>query len=152
MPVSPLDAMKIIVDKVDEPPRHTFSRADVHLILSAVPPAWRENVKVVRLSASRTAASVALYARSGGTLTIAARGQTKGGALRHVLVELAAHALGFKQRTFQRLQARYASRVETLVAPLMGELLPQLSPTRTSMKRMSLNDDDVSDTQAGHEV
>jgi hypothetical protein len=99
------------------------------LILSAVPSSWSEHVKVVRLSSSRSAASVALYAHSasGDALTIASRGRTKERALHCVLAELAAHALGFKHRTFQHLQARYQAKVESLVAPLMDELLPQLS-------------------------
>ena len=117
--------MKIIVDKIDELPRHALSRADIQLILSSVPPTWKENVKVVRLSASRSAASVALYAPE--TLTIASRGHTKESTLHCVLAELAAHALGFKRRTFQHLQARYESQVEALVVPLMNHLLPQLS-------------------------
>ena len=119
--------MKIIVDKIDKYPRHAICQADVRLILSSVPPVWTENVKVVRLSASRSAASLALYNRPDETLTIASRGYTKEDTLHRVLVELAAHALGFKQRTFQHLQTRYESKVESLVTPLMAELLPQLS-------------------------
>jgi hypothetical protein len=121
--------MKIVADKTDEYPGHAISRADVRLIFSSVPAAWSEHVKVVRLSSSRSAASVALYAHSGSgdTLTIASRGQTKESALHSVLSELAAHGLGFKHRTFEHLQARYQSQVESLVGPLMAELLPQLS-------------------------
>jgi len=121
--------MKIIADKIDEYPGHAISRADVRLILSSVPVAWSEHIKVVRLSSSRSAASVALYAHSssGDTLTIASRSQRKESALHCVLAELAAHALGFKQRTFQHLQARHQAQVESLVAPLMAELSPQLS-------------------------
>ena len=132
--------MKIIADKIDEYPGHAISRADVRLILSSVPVAWSEHVKVVRLSSSRSATSVALYAHSssGDTLTIASRGHTKGSALHSVLGELAAHALGFKHRTFQHLQARYKAQVESLVAPLMDELLPQLS-----RKLASVSHDDV---------
>jgi hypothetical protein len=130
--------MKIIVDKLDEYPGHAISRADVRLILASVPVAWSENVKVVRLSSSRSAASVALYAHSVETLTIASRGRARESALRCVLAELAAHALGFKHRTFQHLQARYQARVESLVAPLMAELLPQLS-----RKIVSVSHEDV---------
>lgn len=118
--------MKIIVDKIDEYPRHAFNKADVRLILASVPPAWTEHVKVVRLSSSRSATSVAMFAQSVETLTIATRGHTKARALHWVLVELAAHALGFKHRSFQRLQSRHHAQVERLVAPLMDELLPQL--------------------------
>jgi len=123
--------MKILADKIDEYPRHALSRADVRLILTSVPPAWSEHVKVVRLSASRSAASVALYTHSGETLTIASRGCTKERALYAVLAELAAHALGFKRRTFQHLQSRYQHQVESLVTPLMAELSPQLSRKTT---------------------
>ena len=121
--------MKIIADKIDEYPKHAISRADVRLIFSSVPADWSERVKVVRLSSSRSATSVALYAHSssGDTLTIASRGRTKESVVHSLLAELAAHALGFKHRTFQHLQARYQAQVESLVAPLMAELLPQLS-------------------------
>lgn len=130
--------MKIIVDKIDEDPGHAISRADIKIILSSVPPAWMENVKVVRLSASRSAASVALYARSGETLTIASRGFTKKTTLHRVLAELASHSLGFKHRTFQHLQARYEPKVEALIAPLMNDLLPQLSE-----KKILVGDEEV---------
>ncbi|MBI3868767.1 MAG: hypothetical protein HY299_09570 [Verrucomicrobia bacterium] len=121
--------MKIVADKIDEYPRHALTRADVRLIFTAVPAAWSEGVKTVRLSASRSAAAVALYAGPVETFTIASRGCTKEQALHAVLAELAAHALGFKRRTFQHLQARYEAQVETLVAPLMRALLPQLART-----------------------
>ena len=127
--------MKIIVDRIDEHPGHAISRADVRVVLSSVPAEWSEHLKVVRLSSSRSAASMALYAHvsSGDTLTIASRGHTKEKALRCMLAEMAAHALGFKHRTFQHLQARYQTQVESLVAPLMAELLPQLSRKTVSM-------------------
>ncbi|HSH15651.1 MAG TPA: hypothetical protein VLD18_06445 [Verrucomicrobiae bacterium] len=127
--------MKIIVDKIDEYPRHALSKADIRLIFSTVPPVWVERIKVVRLSSSRSAASVALIAAPVETLTVASRGRSRPDALRCVLVELAAHALGFKQRTFQHLQSRHQSKVECLVAPLMDELLPQLSHKTQSMDR-----------------
>ena len=123
--------MKIVADKIDEYPRPALTRADVRLIMSSVPSAWSEHVKVVRLSASRSATSLALYAHSGETLTIASRGYTKERALHSVLTELAAHALGFKRRTFQHLQSRYRHQVESLVAPLMASISPQFSRKTT---------------------
>ena len=119
--------MKIVADKIDDFPKHALTRADVRLILSSVPAAWSEHVKVVRLSASLSATSLALYAHSSETLTIASRGYTKERATHSVLFELAAHALGFKRRTFQRLQSRYQHQVESRITPLMAEILPQLS-------------------------
>ena len=121
--------MKIIVDKIDELPRHAISKAEVRMVLTLVPAAWSEHVKVVRLSSSRSAASVALYAHSGETLTIASRGRGRDDTLHQVLVELAAQSLGFKHRTFQHLQSRYQAEVERLVTPLMTKLLQKLSQT-----------------------
>jgi len=123
--------MKIIADKIDAYPKHALTRADVRMILSSVPPTWAEHVKVVHLSASRSAASLVLYAHADETLTVASRGYTKERAVHSVLSELAAHALGFKRRTFQHLQSRYQSQVESLVAPLMAEILPQLTRKTT---------------------
>lgn len=118
--------MKIIVDKAEGYPPHALSRADVRVIFSCVPPAWAELVKVVRLSASRSATSPVTYASFGETLTIASRGQTKDNALHHILTELAAHALGFKQRTFQALQARHKAEVQRAVEQLVDEVWPQI--------------------------
>lgn len=140
--------MKIIADKIDEYPRHALTRADVRLILSSVPPAWSEQVKVVRLSACRSAASVALYARPDKTLTIASRGCTKEGALYSVLAELAAHALGFKHRTFQHLQSRYQYQVKSLVAPLMAEILTQFS-RKTTVVSLDPSDQPIAGAGAG---
>jgi outer membrane lipopolysaccharide assembly protein LptE/RlpB len=126
--------MKIIVDKIDEYPRHALSKADVRLILASMPAAWTEHVKVVRLSSSQSAASVALLALPAETLTIASRGRTRESALHMVLAELAAHASGFKRRTFQRLQSRHQAEVNRLVAPLMDKLLPQLSRRMSAVR------------------
>jgi hypothetical protein len=132
--------MKVITDKIDKEPGHAISRADVRLIVSAVPTEWTEQIRVVRLSASLSAIGVALYAHSssGDVLTISSRGHTKEIVLRCVLSELVTHALGFKTGTFQHLQARHHAQVERLIAPLMAELLPQLS-----QKIVSVSPDDV---------
>lgn len=118
--------MKIIMDKVTVYPPHAFCRSDVRLILSSVPAKWSELVAVVRLSASQES-HVARYNRFDKLFTIASRGWPKEDALRLVLGELAAHALGFKQRMFGRMPARYQSQVEHMVAPLVEDLLPKLS-------------------------
>ena len=118
--------MKIILDKIKVYPAHALCRPDVRLILSSVPVAWTEGIELVRLSASR-ASSVALYSHYDKTFTISSRGHSKEETLHLVLSELAAHALGFKRRTFGRLQARYQSQVESLVVPMVVELLPKLS-------------------------
>jgi hypothetical protein len=119
--------MKIIIDKVMARPPHAICRADVRLIMSSMPAAWAEEVDVVRLSASLVS-KLALYNGTDKILTISSRGRTKKDTLHQMLAEVAAHAHGFKRRTFQHLQARYEPSVETFVAPLVDVLLPKLSP------------------------
>jgi len=125
--------MKIILDKVTAYPPHALCPADVRMILSSVPVAWGEGIEIVRLSASRHA-HVALYCWPDKKLTISSRGYAKADALHLVLAELAAHGLGFKRRTFQHLQARHKAEVESLVAPLVEDLLPRLSQKKTWLR------------------
>jgi hypothetical protein len=44
--------MKIHADKIESAPRHGLRISDIRLILAAVPPAWIEGLKEVRLSSS----------------------------------------------------------------------------------------------------
>jgi len=117
--------MKVISDKIDAAPFHAISRGDVRLIFSAVPPSWSELVGTVRLSGSLKSWP-ALYNATDKIFTIASRGRTKEETVRLVIAELASHALGFRRRTFQHLQARYKSQVDALIEPILAELLPKL--------------------------
>ena len=117
--------MKIILEKVTVYPPHAIGRADVRLILSSLPAAWTENIRLVRLSASRSS-HVALFFRHGGKLSISSRGFSKKQTLELILMELAARARGFKSRTFQNLPECYESEIRNLVTPLVEELLPKL--------------------------
>ena len=118
--------MKIIVDKVTTPPLHCITAKDVRLVFSSIPETWSQLVSVVRLSSSLQS-NVALYNAPDKIFTISSRRHTKEQTLRLILQEMASHALGFKRRTFQTLQARHQSQVDALVAPLMDELLPKIS-------------------------
>lgn len=120
--------MKIVADKIDELPKHAITRDDVRKILSTVPSAWTEDVKVVRLCSShgQNPTIIASLNLSEGMLLIKSRGLSKERVLRAVLTELAGHSLGLVFLAARRLQKRDESRVERLVAPLVQEILPLL--------------------------
>jgi hypothetical protein len=120
-------AMKVIEDKVTVYPPHAICRADVRTILSSVPDAWVENIETVRLSAAQKFMHVAIYNEFDNTLTIASRGLAKEQALERILIELAANGLGMEFVWGHRVQGRDASRLRRIVAPLVEEILPQLS-------------------------
>lgn len=120
-------AVKTIEDKVTVYPPHSICRADVRVILSALPPEWVAEIETVRLSAAQQYPHVAVYSRFDHTFTITSRGHTKERTLHHVFTELAAHALGISFRRGHRLQARDVARVERIVAPLVERVLPLLS-------------------------
>ena len=121
--------MKVIEDKVTVYPPHAICKADIPIILSAVPSEWTAGIQTVRLCAAQKENPhfVAALHSSNGSLTVKSRGVSKERTLRAVLTELAAHALGVTFLSGRRLQKRDQSRVERVVTPLMGEILPQLS-------------------------
>jgi hypothetical protein len=121
--------MKVIEDKVTVYPPHAICKADIPVILSAVPSEWTAGISTVRLCSSQKENPhfIAALHSSNGSLTVKSRGVSKERTLRAVLTELAAHALGLTFLNGRRLQKRDQSRVERLVTPLVGEILPQLS-------------------------
>ena len=70
---------------------------------------------------------IASFHRSDGSLLVKSRGFSKERVLSALLTELAGHALGLTFRSARRLQKRDESRVQRLIAPLIEEILPQLS-------------------------
>src|SRR5438477_934373 len=66
--------MKIIEDKVKVYPPHAICRADVPKIMSAVPPEWVAEIKIVRLSAANPHPHVTIYNPFDHILTIKSRG------------------------------------------------------------------------------
>ena len=119
--------MKIIEDKVKVYPPHAICRTDVPKILSAVPPEWVADIKIVKLSAANPHPHVAAYSPFDYTLTIKSRGWTKESTLHRIFTELAVHGMGITVRCGMKLQARDVSRVENLVVPLVDQVLPLLS-------------------------
>ena len=121
--------MKVIEEKVALYPPHAICKADIPIILSAVPSEWTTGLTSVRLCASHKENPhfVAALHSSNGSLTVKSRGVSKERTVQAVLTELAAHALGVTFLRGRRLQKRDQSRVNRLVVPLIGEILPQLS-------------------------
>jgi hypothetical protein len=121
--------MKVIEDKVTVYPPHAICKADIPIILSALPPEWTAGIRSVRLSSSHgeNPTVIAFFFPPDGTLMIKSRGFSKEKVLRALITELAGHALGVVFRTYRRLQKRDESRVGRVVAPLVEEILPQLS-------------------------
>jgi hypothetical protein len=121
--------MKVIEDKVTVYPPHAICKADVSVIFSALPPEWRTGIQKVRLSSAQkeNPTVIAFFHPPDGSLIVKSRGFSKERVLSGLLTELAGHALGIKFRSYRRLQERDESRVQRLIAPLVEEILPQLS-------------------------
>jgi hypothetical protein len=122
-------SVKVIEDKVTVYPPHAICKADVPVILSALPPEWTADIRTVRLCSSHgeNPSVIAFFHPPDGSLLVKSRGFTKERVLRGVLTELAGHALGLTFRSYRRLQKRDESRVQRLIAPLVEQILPQLS-------------------------
>jgi len=121
--------MKVIEDKVTVYPPHAICKADVSVIFSALPEEWTAGIQTVRLSSSQkeNPTIIAFFHPSDGSLMVKSRGFSKERVLRGLLTELAGHALGLTFRSYRRLQKRDESQVQRLIAPLVEEILPQLS-------------------------
>jgi hypothetical protein len=121
--------MKVIEDKVTVYPPHSLCKADIPVILSLLPADWTTGIQTVRFSSSNgeNPTVIAFFHPPDGSLLIKSRGFTKERVLRALLTELASHAMGVVFRTYRRLQKRDESRIERLVAPLVEQILPQLS-------------------------
>src|SRR4051812_17517361 len=129
--------MKVIEDKVTVYPPHSICKADIPVIFSALPEEWKAGIQTVRLSSSHgeNPTVIAFFHPPDGSLLIKSRGFAKEEVVRALLSELAGHALGIVFRSYRRLQKRDASRVDRLVAPLLKEILPQLSRKKVWLDR-----------------
>lgn len=122
-------AVKVIEDKVTVHPPHALCRADIPVILSALPSEWTGGIRMVRLSSAlnENPLIIAFFHPPDGSLMVKSRGVGKERVLCAVLTELAAHALGLDFRGHRRLQHKDESRIRQLVTPLAEEILPHLS-------------------------
>src|SRR5580692_312262 len=112
--------MKVIEDKVRVYPPHAICKADIPVILSALPPDWTEGIQTVRLCSSHgeNPTVIAFFHPPAGSLLVKSRGFDKERVLNAILTELAGHALGVSFRSYRRLQKRDESRVHRVIAPL----------------------------------
>ena len=124
-----ISTMEVIEDKVTVYPPHSICKADVPVILSALPAEWTAGIQTVRLSAAmnENPTVIASFHPSYGSLLVKSRGFSKERVLRGILTELAGHALGVAFRSYGRLQKRDESRIQAAIAPLAEGILPQLS-------------------------
>jgi hypothetical protein len=120
--------MKVIEDKVTVYPPHAICKADIRIILSSLPPVWSDDIETVKLCASQKwPLHRAFYNNTEHTLKISSRGLTKEQTIQAILTELAGHGLGLKFARGHRLQERDAARIRQVIAPLIEEIMPQLS-------------------------
>jgi hypothetical protein len=129
--------MKVIEDKVTVYPPHAICKADVPVIFSALPEEWTAGIQNVRLCSSQkeNPTVIAFFHPPDGSLLVKSRGFSKERVLRGLLTELAGHALGLKFRSYRRLQKRDEARVQQLIAPLVEEILPQLSQRKVWLNK-----------------
>jgi len=122
--------MKIHADKTEGQPPHALSVRAVRCILAGVPASWIEGMAGVRLANSLDGAPEAWFNRYDRTLTIRSRGCTPKKALEAILFELAAVDAGYAKRRWHQISARESSRVRKVIAPLVEELLPVVTPPK----------------------
>ena len=129
--------MKVIEDKVTVYPPHAICKADIPVIFSSLPAEWTAGVQTVRLSSSHgeNPTVIAFFHPPDGSLMVKSRGFSKERVLHALLTELAGHALGIAFRSYRRLQKRDESRVQRVVAPLLEEILPQLSQKKVWLEK-----------------
>ena len=123
--------MRVIEDKVTVDPQHAICKADIALIWSSIPAAWTDGIETVRLcSAQQWPLRHAFCSDFNHMLTICSRGLTQDRTIQAILTELAARGLGLKFQRSHRLSERDAARVQRIIAPLVEEIVPQLSLRR----------------------
>ena len=128
--------MKVIEDKVTVYPPHAICRADVPLILAALPPEWTEGIKTVRLSsAQQWPLHRARFMQIEGSLSICSRGQTREATVHAILMELAVHGLGFRYQRGRHLPEKDAEQIRKIIAPLVETIVPQLSRKKVWLAR-----------------
>lgn len=116
--------MKINIDRINTPPYHSLTRADVKDLLAVVPASWLRFVKTVHLSAtlpgnSRFDRPVIYIAGSDGRLNVCSRGLEPDQARREILRELAHRGLGIRPSYANRLSHQQLKQVDEEIAPLL---------------------------------
>ena len=113
--------MQIIVDKINVPPVHALTRAQVKILLSVVPKEWLRYIQTIHLSAtlpdhSRFPRPV-IY--SSNRLNVCSRGLKPEQAQREVLRELAMYGLNIRPSYGHRLSKQQLKKIDEIIAPYL---------------------------------
>jgi hypothetical protein len=127
--------MKIYMDKIESAPPHGIHVRDVRLVLKAVPSAWLNGLKEVRLSNSlEHFRPYAFFSRFDCCLTIYSRRGTKREVLIGMLFALAAEKLGINRGHRRRRSKAEKHQIDKLIQPYVETLLTALSPQPSQNK------------------
>lgn len=119
--------MKLIEERTTHYPPHALCKSDIQTIMGALPVAWTEDIKRVRLSAALGKPIIADYSSYNGTLTVASRGRTKESTVAAILSELCAKGLDIPYQRWHHLTFKDRSKINRIIGPLTQSLLPLLS-------------------------
>lgn len=116
--------MRICIDRINSPPPHALTRAEVKDLLAVVPTEWLRFVKTIHLSATLPSSSrfnrpVILSLGSDDRLNVCSRGLEPDQARREILRELAHHGLDITPGYANRLSHQQLKEVDEAIAPLL---------------------------------
>lgn len=116
--------MKIIFDKLNNPPPHALNREQIKMLFGLLPTEWKIKVSTVHFKAtlpdnSRFERPV-IYSSLNWRLNVCSRGLSQRQACREILRELTIHALHIQTRMIQRLSALELKSVDEIIALLLS--------------------------------
>ena len=116
--------MKIIIDKVENPPPHALTRRDVKAVLSVIPKDWDFSLPIVHLKATlpEKTCPVRYDFLKGPKLTICSRGMTPQTVYRDILRELAIEGLRKSTRYGHRLSETELEELDRLIQPFLNQI------------------------------
>ncbi len=115
--------MQIIVDKINAPPVHALTRADVKALLAVVPEEWLRHVQTVHLSANLRDGSrfdrPVIYNAYSRRLNVCSRYLAPDQARREILRELAVLGLKIKPSYGHKLSQQQLKEIDEVIAPYL---------------------------------
>ncbi len=135
--------MKIIFDKLDNPPRHALNRQEAKMLFGLIAKEWKLKLSAVYFKAtlpynSRFERPV-IYSSLGERLNVCSRGLSRKQACQEILRELAIRALHIQIRMVHRLSHTELKRVDEIIAPFLLAFETRVCETGTNAnaERMS---------------
>ena len=115
--------MQIIVDKINAPPAHALTRAEVKTLLALVPKDWLRHVQTVHLSATLPGSSrfprPVIFSYSGNRLSVCSRGLEPEQTRREILREITVVGLNIKPSYGHKLSQQQLKEIDEIVAPYL---------------------------------